>query len=131
MRGYIRKLQAGEEIDTPQEAVIAEHDRVASEYIDLLDGDDKANFEAKLGLSRTVFHYVENHNFYVEHWGISVMWRKMRELSNVLVKEGFWGDADDIFMLKRDEIPTAISDLTFALVSRALRRVGRPTGPMW
>ena len=114
MRGYIRKLQAGEEIDTPQEAVIAERDRVASEYIDLLDGDDKANFEAKLGLSRTVFHYVENHNFYVEHWGISVMWRKMRELSNVLVKEGFWGEADDIFMLKRDEIPTAISDLTFA-----------------
>ena len=114
MRGYIRKLQAGEEIDTPQGAVIAERDRVASEYIDLLDGDDKANFEAKLGLSRTVFHYVENHNFYVEHWGISVMWRKMRELSNVLVKEGFWGDVDDIFMLKRDEIPTAISDLTFA-----------------
>ena len=38
MRGYIRKLQAGEEIDTPQEAVIAERDRVASEYIDLLDG---------------------------------------------------------------------------------------------
>ena len=114
MRGYIRKLQAGEEIDTPQEAVIAERDRVASEYIDLLDGDDKANFEAKLGLSRTVFHYVENHNFYVEHWGISVMWRKMRELSNVFIKEGFWDDADDIFMLKRDEIPTAISDMTFA-----------------
>jgi len=60
-----------------------------------------------------VFHYVENHNFYVEHWGISVMWRKMRELSNVFVKEGFWGDVDDIFMLKRDEIPTAISDMTF------------------
>ena len=92
IRGYIRKLQAGEEIDTPQEAVIAERDRVASEYIDLLDGDDKANFEAKLGLSRTVFHYVENHNFYVEHWGISVMWRKIRELSNVFIKEGFWAD---------------------------------------
>ena len=126
MRGYIRKLQAGEEIDTPQEAVIAERDRVASEYIDLLDGDDKANFEAKLGLSRTVFHYVENHNFYVEHWGISVMWRKMRELSNVLMKEGFWADADDIFMLKRDEIPTAISDLTFAWAAGV-----EPRGPSY
>ena len=54
---------------------------------------------------RTVFHYVENHNFYVEHWGHSVMWRKMRELSSVLVKEGFWADIDDIFMLKKDGDP--------------------------
>ncbi len=114
MRGYIRQLQAGEEIDTPVAKVIAERDRVAGEYISLLDGDDKANFEAKLGLSRTVFHYVENHNFYVEHWGISVMWRKMRELSGVFMKEGFWNETDDIFMLTRDEIPTAISDMTFA-----------------
>ena len=114
LRGYIRALQNGEEIDTPTEHVIAERDRIATEYIDLLDGDDKANFEGKLGLSRTVFHYVENHNFYIEHWGISVMWRKMRELSAVFVQNGFWSDIDDIFMLKRDEIPTAISDMTFA-----------------
>jgi pyruvate, water dikinase len=114
MRSYIEKLQRGEEIDTPTEHVIAERDRIAAEYIDLLDGDDKANFEGKLGLSRTVFHYVENHNFYVEHWGISVMWRKMRELSAVFQKEGFWNEPDDIFMLKRDEIPVAISDMTFS-----------------
>ncbi len=114
MASYVEKLQRGEEIETPTEHVIAERDRIASEYIDLLDGDDKANFEGKLGLSRTVFHYVENHNFYVEHWGMSVMYRKMRELSSVFQKEGFWNDADDIFMLKRDEIPTAISDMTFA-----------------
>jgi pyruvate, water dikinase len=114
MRSYVEKLQKGETIDTPTAHVIAERDRIASEYIDLLDGDDKANFEAKLGLSRTVFHYVENHNFYIEHWGISVMWRKMRELSTVFQKEGFWNEADDIFMLKRDEIPVAIADMTFA-----------------
>jgi len=119
MRGYIRKVQAGEEIDTPTGAVIAERDRVAAEYLDLLDGDDKVNFEAKLGLSRTVFHYVENHNFYVEHWGHSVMWRKMRELSGVFVKEGFWADVDDIFMLRKDEVEEALRDMTFGWASGA------------
>jgi pyruvate, water dikinase len=114
MRGYIGKLLLGEQIDTPTEEVIAERDRIAAEYLDLLDGDDKANFEAKLGLSRTVFHYVENHNFYVEHWGLSVVWRKMRELSNVFVKEGFWSDPNDIFMLRKEEVSDAIGDLTFA-----------------
>ena len=122
MRGYMDKLVAGEEIDTPTEALIVERDRIAGEYSDLLDGDDKANFDGKLGLSRTVFHYVENHNFYIEHWGISVMWRKMRELSNVMMKEGFWHDVDDIFMLKRDEIPTALSDMTFAWAAGSAAR---------
>jgi pyruvate, water dikinase len=114
LRGYIAKVERGEEIDTPTEEIIAERDRVTEEYLDLLDGDDKEAFQGKLGLSRTVFHYVENHNFYVEHWGHSVMWRKMRELSAVLVKEGFWNDVDDIFMLKKDEVPTAIDDASFA-----------------
>lgn len=114
MRGYIRQLQRGEEIDTPTAAVIAERDRVAGEYMELLDGDDKANFEQKLGLSRLVFHYVENHNFYVEHWGHSVFFRKMRELSGVFMKEGFWVDVDDIFMLQRSEIPDAILDMAGA-----------------
>jgi pyruvate, water dikinase len=117
IRGYASKLRKGEEIDTPTEAVIAERDRIAEEYADLLDGDDKANFQAKLGLSRTVFHYVENHNFYVEHWGISVMWRKMRELSAVFVKEGFWEHEDDIFMLRKEEIPDALGDMTNAWAS--------------
>jgi pyruvate, water dikinase len=111
MRGYIRKLQAGENIETPTEAVIAERDRITSEYLELLDGDDKVNFEQKLGLSRTVFHYVENHNFYVEHWGHSVFWRKMRELSSVFTKEGFWPEVDDIFYLRREEVPDALWDM--------------------
>lgn len=124
LRGYIRKLQQGEEIDTPKEEVIAERDRVTEGYLELLDGDDLTNFQAKLGLSRTVFHYVENHNFYVEHWGISVMWEKVRELSRVFVKEGFWNEVDDIFMLKRDEIPTAISDMTYAWAAGVPSRGG-------
>ena len=50
LRGYIRKLQAGETIDTPTAEVVAERDRVAGEYLELLDGDDRTNFETKLGL---------------------------------------------------------------------------------
>jgi pyruvate, water dikinase len=44
----------------------------------------------KLGLARTVFPYVENHNFYIEHWSMSVFWRKSRELGAMLAKEGFF-----------------------------------------
>ena len=71
--------------------VIAERDRIVSEYTELIGSDeDRATFEGKLGLARTVFPYVENHNFYVEHWGHSVVWRKMRDLGGIFVKEGFF-----------------------------------------
>ena len=34
-------------------------------------------------LARTVYPYVENHNFYVEHWHHSLFWNKVRELGDL------------------------------------------------
>ena len=108
---YIIKLQAGEDLARPMEAIRAERDRVVGEYSELLASEeDREAFQAKLGLARVVFPYVENHNFYVEHWSHSVIWRKMRQLGEVFVKEGFWGEANDIFYLKRTEVEDALWD---------------------
>jgi pyruvate,water dikinase len=108
---YVAKLSAGDDIDRPVEQIRAERDRIVAEYSELLGSDeDRAAFEGKLGLARTVFPYVENHNFYVEHWSHSVLWRKMRDIGRVLAKEGFLAEADDVFFLKRNEVPDAIYD---------------------
>jgi pyruvate, water dikinase len=108
---YITKLRAGADIRRPVEAIRAERDRIVGEYAELLATDeDRAAFQQKLGLARVVFPYVENHNFYVEHWSHSVLWRKMRRLGHTFVKEGFLAHEDDVFLLKRDEIPEALWD---------------------
>jgi len=57
-----------------------------------------------------VFPYVENHNFYIEHWSMGVFWRKMRELSKLLQGEGFWKEADGMFFLTRQEVRDALFD---------------------
>jgi pyruvate,water dikinase len=109
---YIAKVKAGVELDRPIEALHAERDRVVAEYRELLDSEeDRDAFDAKLGLSRTVFPYVENHNFYVEHWAHSVLWRKMRELGAVLKEADFIAEVDDIFMFKRNEVSEVLWDL--------------------
>ncbi len=109
---YIEKVKQGQSLDRPVEALHAERDRVVSEYRDLLDSDeDRAAFDGKLGLSRTVFPYVENHNFYVEHWAHSVIWRKMRDLGEVLRSAGFIAQVDDVFMFKRNELSDVLFDL--------------------
>jgi pyruvate,water dikinase len=112
VRAYIAKVQRGESLERPMDEVVSERDRIVAEYTDLIDSDeDRATFQAKLGLARTVFPYVENHNFYVEHWGHSVVWRKMRDLGRLFVKEGFFADPDDVFLLSRHEVPEVLFDL--------------------
>src|SRR5205807_2416022 len=96
----IAKMVAGIEVDLfrPDEEIRAERDRIVAGYLELLGSDeDRAAFEAKLGLARMVFPYVENHNFYVEHWAQSVIWRKMRDLGRIFQKEGVVTEVDDVF----------------------------------
>jgi pyruvate,water dikinase len=93
------------------EAVRSERDRLVNEYSDLIGSSvSRAAFLTKLELARTVFPFVENHNFYVEHWSHAVIWRQMRRLGGVLAERGFWTDADDIFYLRRTEVDEAIWD---------------------
>jgi pyruvate,water dikinase len=111
IRGYVVKLLRGESIDRPVVAIQAERQRLVDEYSEFLPDDSaRAAFLAKLSLARTVFPYVENHNFYVEHWSHSIIWRRMRELGQVLADEGFWSTANDIFYLRRTEVEDALWD---------------------
>jgi pyruvate,water dikinase len=113
IRNYINQVEEGVDLSRPLEAIRAERERIAEEYSELLPTDeDRAAFQGKLGLARTVFPYIENHNFYIEHWHHSVFWRKMRQLGQVFAEAGFWPEANDIFYLRRDEIPVAIYDLS-------------------
>jgi pyruvate,water dikinase len=113
IRNYITEIESGADLSRPLEQLRQERDNIAAEYADLLASDeDRQTFQGKLGLARTVFPYIENHNFYIEHWLHSVFWRKMKELGQVLAGAGFWAEANDIFYLRRDEIPVAIFDLS-------------------
>ena len=110
--GYVSNLKAGEDIARPTDEIRKERDRIVDEYTQLLASDeDREAFGGKLGLARVVFPYVENHNFYVEHWSHSVMFRKMKELGDVFVEAGFFTDRNDVFYLKRDEVNEALWDM--------------------
>lgn len=110
VRDYAARLRKDETIDRPTERIAAERERITQEYAELLGDELRPIFEQKLGLARTVFPYVENHNFYIEHWCLGVFWRKMRELSHVLMKAGFWNDPEGLFYLTRAQARDALFD---------------------
>jgi pyruvate,water dikinase len=111
MARYARRLLAGEPIDRPVEQLRAEQDEIAGEYRALLNPDEAKRFDEALGLSRAVFPYIEEHNIYVEHWTHSMFWRKVRELSDVLVEAGFFKKSEDLYHLNRFELDQVLFDV--------------------
>lgn len=121
---YIRRLGEGQTIWRPKEELLAERERVVSEYRELLDEDTAATFDAKRNLAATAYPYVENHNFYIEHWTMGTFWRKVRELSRLFHSLGFWEEEDDLLYLNRNEVRDALFDYATG------HGVGAPGGPI-
>ena len=82
----------------------AERERIAQGYRELLDDEEASGFDSLLTLAWQVFPFVENHNFYVEHWHHSIFFNKAREFGEVLVAANMLDEADDIFFLHRYEV---------------------------
>lgn len=110
IRDYVRRVEEGHDIMRPTEQLIEERNRIISEYRSMLDEEAVAAFDAKRELAAMAYPYVENHNFYIEHWTMGVFWRKLRELSRVFVLAGFWAEVDDILYLGRNEVRDALFD---------------------
>jgi pyruvate,water dikinase len=111
IKDYIRRVDDGQDIMRPVEHLLAEKERIIGEYRELVSPELQAQFDAKRGLAATAYPYVENHNFYIEHWTMGVFWRKVRELARVFVEAGFWADPADMLYLNRNEVRDAIFDL--------------------
>jgi pyruvate,water dikinase len=123
VRDYVEKIEAGEEISRPLDKVVAERDRVTSEYRELLPDDEaRQAFDEALGLSRIVFPYVESHNFYVEHWYHTLFWNKVREFGELLARNDFLDDPEDVFYLQRHEVSDALVDLRLAWAAGSVGR---------
>jgi pyruvate,water dikinase len=108
---YIERLEAGEDISRPLDAVVAERDRVTDDHRSLLDEDARRAFDDSLALARTVFPYVEEHNFYIDHWYFTIFWNKVREFGALLARNAFLVETEDVFFLRHDEVRSALEAL--------------------
>ncbi len=112
---YIQKLKEGADIERPMKQVCDERDRITAEYRALIaTEEDRNTFDELLSTAKTVFPYVENHLFYVEHWFHSVFWGKIREVAAIMTEHGLIKEIDDIWYLRRDEIKQGLWDVVTA-----------------
>lgn len=111
LKDYIAKVKRGEALETATERLRMQRDEIAKKYEELLPPQDREVFKQYLAIARTVFPYVEEHNFYVEHWGHTVFYRKIRDVARILKKHGFLEKEDDIFYMHWTEVYQALMDL--------------------
>ncbi|HEY5295116.1 MAG TPA: PEP-utilizing enzyme [Gaiellaceae bacterium] len=113
--GYIAQLREGGDLERPQAQILAERDRIATEFAALLPSDEeRTQFEQMVGLCRHVFPHAEGHKFFIEHWGTALFFNKMREIGAVLAEQGFFEDPSDVFYLNIHEVHEALSDAGLA-----------------
>jgi len=124
---YIARLEAGEDISRPYEAVLAERDRITSEHGALLPDDLRQRFDESLALARTVYPFIEDHNFYIEHHYLTRFWNKVREFGALLQRHDFLTDREDVFYLRHDEVREALEELRLQWSSGA----GKARGPAY
>ena len=109
---YIGRLEAGEDIARPREAVVAERDRITAEHRELLPEEQRDAFDEQLALARTVFPYVENHNFYVDHWYLTdLLEQGARVRRAARAARRSWPTSEDVFFLRHDEVRSALEEL--------------------
>ena len=108
---YLVRLEAGEDISRPYHAVRAERDRITEAHRALLDEETREGFDRSVELARTVFPFVENHNFYIDHRYLTLFWNKVREFGALLARHRFLGDQEDVFFLQPDEVRSALVEL--------------------
>jgi phosphohistidine swiveling domain-containing protein len=118
--GHISALQAGREIERPTEELARERDRLAEGYAELLSDEQRGPFQELLGLSRTVFPYVEEHKFYCDYWFLTRWYNKIREFGALLADHDYLEDAEDVFQLSRHEVMQALEELVLHWASGGL-----------
>ena len=108
---YVERIEAGEDISRPGTAIVAERERVTSAFRSLIPEEEQRAFDDSLALARTVFPYVEDHNFHIDHRYMTLFWNKVREFGALLARHGFLVDGEDIFYLRHDEVRSALEEL--------------------
>ena len=113
IKGYIDRLENGENIERSLGEIEKQRDEIVAEYRKLIKtDDDRKAFDDAYNTVRTIYTYAEDHLFWVEHWFHTIWFDKIREFGKLLVNSGMLNEVDDIFMFNRYEIPQLLTEVS-------------------
>jgi pyruvate,water dikinase len=129
MQSYVERLEKGEKIERELGHISEERERLVSEYKALIASpEDRKSFEDAYHVVRAIYRYAEDHLFWVEHWLHTIWFTKINQFGQILTNHGLLGQAEDIYLFNRFEVPMLLEDLATAW---ALGENAPTRGPFW
>lgn len=110
MREYIERLVRGEVIEQDRAGMTTESDRIANEYREFLNEDDRAQLDHLRKLDRTTSPHIEGHMFWFECLHNRQIRRVLNELGEIFTNCGLMNEVGDIWYLRICEVEELIKD---------------------
>ncbi|MFC6874529.1 PEP-utilizing enzyme [Halobellus marinus] len=110
LESKIDRLESGEELGRDFAGLQAERDEIVDEYRQYLSPEERAEFDHAYETCMSVYEYAENHQFWIENWLHTIIFRKMREFGELLVNHGLLADREDIFLFNRFEVAELLEE---------------------
>ncbi|WP_435182608.1 PEP-utilizing enzyme [Halobellus sp. EA9] len=110
LQSKVDRLQSGETLGRDFDALQAERDEVVDEYRRYLDPEEREEFDHAYETCMTIYEYAENHQFWIENWLHTIVFRKMREFGQLLVNHGLLADREDVFLFNRFEVAELLEE---------------------
>jgi len=110
LNSKIDRLEAGDELGRDFEGLQDERDEVVNEYRQYLDADEREEFDHAYETCMAIYEYAENHQFWIENWLHSIIFRKMDEFGQLLVNHGLLDAPEDVFLFNRFEVAELLEE---------------------
>ncbi|MGQ4555329.1 PEP-utilizing enzyme [Halobellus sp. GM3] len=107
----VTALQDGREIRRDIEALQREREEIVDEYRNYLSDAERDRFDKAHQLVLTVYNHAEDHQFWIENWLHTAIFRKLDEFGELLVTHGLLDEPGDITLFGRNEVPELLADL--------------------
>ncbi|MBA7646950.1 Chondramide synthase cmdD [subsurface metagenome] len=112
IRNFVEQLDSGQSIDRDVEGLLKERDELTEKCRNMIKTDeDGEEFDKLLGETRKVAHFSEDHNFFIEFWGLVLVKRKVIELGEWLFRHKAIDEPTDVWFFMRHELDDVVFDV--------------------
>lgn len=111
LKEKVATIQDGGEPERDVEGLREEREEIVEEYRSYLDGEALETFDRAHQLVLNVYSYAEDHQFWIENWLHTIIFRKLDEFGELLVAHGMLDEPRDITLFSRMDVAELLSDL--------------------
>jgi pyruvate,water dikinase len=117
IKTYIPKIRDGWDIAAERQKMIEDGEEAAGQFMAKLSDDDKERFKGLLEVGRKIYHFQEDHGFFIDGASTADLHHVLLVCGRRLAKYGLLKDPDEVFYLAFVELEEVMESLALNKVA--------------